>query len=665
MAGISSLGLGSGIDIRSIVDGLVAAERQPQDFQLTKRESDIQAKLSSFGVFKSGLSDFRASLAGLRDSAKFLSLKATTSDSSVISASVSSNADVGKFNLESKQLAQAHSLVSAGFADANGTVGTGTLTIKFGQTDYDSDTDTYNGFTQNAEKGTLTLNLDASNNTLTGLRDAINDANAGVNASIVYDGEAYRLVLASEDTGRSNSMQIAVSDASLSGFEFDASATNMTQTQVAQDAVLSINGLDVTSSSNTFKNTLKGVTLDLAKAQPGQKISLDISQTSDGVVDAVQSFVDSYNELIGTVKQLSNYDPETKTGSTLLGDATLRTAMSQIRGVLGGVVSGLESSSFRTLVDLGLKTETDGSLKLDTSKLNAALKDDPEGVAAVFTQMGRPSNENVNFFSSTSDTQTGKYAVNITQAASQGALSGANNSISSLVVTAGVNDTFKIKVDGTSSASITLSAATYASADALAAEIQAKINGDASLKAKGVAVEVAFDSVNNRFLTSSKSYGTESNVEITESTASDIGLGVGAGVAGTDVAGTIDGISAEGNGQYLTSTNGLKLLINGNITGDLGNVNFSRGLIERLDHVLGGVLNAGGALAAKTDGLQKSLDLIDKERAKLDVKIADYESRLLSKFNAMDALLGQIQSTSSYLNQQLASLPYNNLSKNK
>lgn len=663
MAGISSLGLGSGIDIRSIVDGLVAAERQPQEFQLTKRESDIQAKLSSYGVFKSSLSDFRASLAGLRDSTKFMSLKATTSDSSVVAASVSSNADVGKFNLEAKQLAQAHSLVSAGFADANATLGTGTLTIKFGQTDYDPDTDTYNGFTQNAEKGTLTLNLDSTNNTLTGLRDAINNAKAGVTASIVYDGGAYRLILTSEDSGRANSMEISVSNASLAGFEFNASATNMTQTKAAQDAILSINGLDVTSSSNTFKNTLKGVTLDLVKAQPGQNISLEISQTSAGVVEAVQGFVDKYNELVASVKELSSYDAAAKKGTALLGDVTLRTAMSQIRSVLGGVVSGLEHSSFRTLVDLGLQSQADGSLELNTSKLNAALKNDPQGVAAVFTQIGRPSNEKVQFFSSTSATQAGKYAVNVTQAATQGVLTGANNSISSLTVTAGVNDTFKIKVDGFLSSNIVLSAGTYASGDALAAEIQAKINGDASLKSKGAAVTVAFDSTNNRFVISSKSYGAASNVEITESTGTDIGLGVAVGVAGTDVAGTIGGVTAEGKGQYLTSPSGLKLLIEGGASGDLGEVNFSRGLIERLDNVLGSLLSNSGLLSAKTEGLQKSLDLIEKERAKLDARIADYESKLLSKFNAMDALLGQIQSTGSFLSQQLASLPYNNLSK--
>lgn len=663
MAGISSLGLGSGIDIKSIVEGLVAAEQQPQAFQLTKQESGLQAKLSSFGVFKSGLSDFRASLAGLRDGAKFSSLKATSSDSSVIAASVSSNADVGKFNLESKQLAQAHGLVSAGYSDANATVGTGTLTIKFGATVYDLGSDTYTGFTQNADKGTLTLNLNAGNNTLTGMRDAINTADAGVTASIVYDGGAYRLVLASEDTGHANGMQISVSDLSLTGFEFNAAKTNMTQTQVAQDAVLSINGLDVTNSNNTFKNNLKGVTLNLAKAQPGQKINLDIARSTSDVVGALEGFVKSYNELNTSVKQLSSYDATTKTGSALLGDATLRTAMSQIQSDLGGVVNGLQGAAFRTLIDLGLKTEADGSLKLDSTRLNAAITSDPDGVAAVFTRIGLPSNDKVQFSASTNDTKTGNYAVNVTQSATQGMLAGANNSLSSLKVFAGVNDTFKIKIDGNLSTDIVLSAGNYANGDALAAEIQSKINGNASLKDKGAAVQVEFDGAKTRLVLTSKSYGATSGVEVTESNVT--GLAAAVGNAGTDVAGAIGGVAAEGSGQYLTSPSGLKLLIEGGAAGDLGNVSFSRGLIEKLDNVLSGLLNSKGTLAAKTEGLQKSLDLIGEERKRLDTKIADYEQRLLSKFNVMDALLGQIQSTGTFLGQQLASLPYNNLSKNK
>lgn len=665
MAGVSSLGLGSGIDIRSIVDGLVAAERKPQEFLLTKQESDIQAKLSSYGVFKSGLSSFRTSLAGLRDAGKFAALQAKTSQSDVISASVGSNAEIGHFNLESKQLAQAQSLVSAGFADANATVGTGTVTIKFGTTDYDPGTDAYNGFSQNPERGTLTLDLDASNNTLTGMRDAINEADAGVSASIIYDGSEYRLVLASENTGAANSMQISVGDPSLSQFEFNATATNMEQTQFAQDAILSINGLDVTSSTNTFKDTLKGVTLDLARAKPGETVSLDISRSTEGVVGALQDFVDSFNELASSVKELSRYNPATQSGSVLLGDATLRSGMSQIRSVMGSLVSGLEGTSIRTLVDLGITTQADGTLNFDSGKLTDALASDPEGVAAVFTQIGRPSNDNVTFFSNSDDTLTGNYSVNVTQAATQALLSGANGSVSSLSVNAGVNDTFRINVDGALSTEITLTAGVYANGDDLAKEIQAQINGNGSLKEQGAKVSVTYDSVNSRMLIASNSYGSASTMEITESTANDLGLSVAAGAAGNDVAGTIGGIEATGEGQYLTATNGLKLFIDGGVSGDLGTVNFSRGLMEKLDTVLGGLLDSDGSLTAKTEGLQKSLELIDDERLKLEDQIAQFEERLLSRFNAMDAMLGQIQSTGSFLSQQLATLPYNNLAKNK
>ncbi len=664
MAGIASLGLGSGIDIRSIVDGLVAAERQPQEFLLTRQESDIQAKLSSYGVFKSGLSSFRSSLSGLRDAGKFGALQAKVSDSDVIGASVSSNADVGHFNLESKQLAQAQSLVSFGFANADAVVGTGTLTIKFGTTDYDPATDTYNGFSQNAEKGTLTLTLDASNNTLTGMRDAINQADAGVNASIVYDGSAYRLVLASESTGAASSMQISVDDPSLSNFEFNATATNMEQTQVAKDAILSINGLDVTNATNTFQNTLKGVTLDLTQAQPGQAISLDITRSSDGVLGALQGFVDSFNELAATVNDLTAYDPATQTGSALLGDATLRSGMSQIRSVMGSLVSGLQGTSIRTLVDLGVTTQADGTLKFDSSKLTAALKSDPDGVAAVFTQIGIPSDDRVTFFSNTDATEIGNYSVNVTQAATQGLLSGANNSVASLVVSSGVNDTFKIKVDGVLSSDITLTAGTYANGDDLAKEIQAQINGNQNLKDQGSKVAVAYDSANNRLLITSESYGANSAVEITASSANDLGLAIATGVAGTDVAGTIGGVAAAGDGQYLTANNGLKLFIEGGVSGSLGTVNFSRGLMEKLDAVLGGLLDRDGALSAKTDGLNSSLTDINDERQKLNEKLAQYEERLLERFNAMDAILGQLQSTGSFLSQQLASLPYNNLSRN-
>ena len=284
--------------------------------------------------------------------------------------------------------------------------------------------------------------------------------------------------------------------------------------------------------------------------------------------------------------------------------------------------------------------------------------------AAVFTEIGRPNNDNVSFLSNTSETPAGKYSINVTQAATQGSLVGANNSISSLIVNSGINDTFTIKVDGTVSSNITLTAGTYANEDELATEIQAQINGNDLLRNQSAKVSVTFDSANNKFLIDSQSYGDSSTVEITQSTGAGLGLSVAAGTAGTNVAGTINGVGATGDGQFLTATNGLKLLIEGNVTGDLGAVNFSRGLMESLDTVLGGLLDSTGSLKSKTEGLQKSLDSISDERLTLADRMEKLEARLLSKFNAMDGILGQIQNTGAFLTQQLASLPFNNLRNN-
>ncbi len=227
------------------------------------------------------------------------------------------------------------------------------------------------------------------------------------------------------------------------------------------------------------------------------------------------------------------------------------------------------------------------------------------------------------------------------------------------------SETFKIQIDGSLSGQIVLTAGTYNSGDDLAAEIQSRINGDSALKSAGAKVQVDFDSANNRMVMTSQTFGAESSVAITESNAAALGLNVATGTAGTDVAGTIDGAAAEGEGQYLTAANGLKLRIEGGLSGALGMISFSRGLMEKLDNVLGGLLGGDGILEAKTEGLKKTLDEITEQRADLDDKMAKLEARLLSKFNAMDAMLGQFQATGAFLTQQLNSLPYNNLSKEK
>ncbi|QSA95860.1 flagellar filament capping protein FliD [Methylococcus sp. EFPC2] len=662
---ISSMGLGSGIDINSLVTNLVNAEQAPVTQKLNKREAADQAKLTAFGTIKGALADFRSSLAGLSKLGNTNQRTATSSDTSSVTVTADSNADLGNYRLEVKQLAQGHAVASTPFATVNAPVGTGTLTIKLGT----YQTEPSPTFVQNPDKGTLSLTIDSSNNTLSGIRDAINKADAGISAAIVYNGSGYQLVLNSEDGGVKNAMQIT----GIAGLQYTSGTVagdTMTQTQAAKDAIVSINGLDVHSTSNTVSNALKGVTLNLLKAEaPNTQtlVNVDISQGSaDSFTKPLQDFVKSYNDLYAAVKSVASYNAATKTAGPLLGDSVVQGAMAMVRSQLTQPVSGL-TGSIRSLVDIGLRTQADGTLSLDTTKLKQAVSTDRDSVAAVFAVLGRPGNTGVQYTDATSATKTGSYAVNVTHAATQGFLTG--NALAApfpLVLTGAGNDnTFSISVDGVNSDPIALTPNTYANGDALATEIQARINGDSKLRTANVSVSVALDAGNHLVITS-KSFGSSSNVSVTQANSA-LGLTVGSGsTAGSDIAGTIGGLEAEGKGQQLSAisgdASGLKLLIGDNTAGDKGAVSFSRGLTERLDKALGSILNTNGSVSARLNGLQKDLDRIQSDRDKLAERMSQLQRRLIKQFTAMDSLVGQLQSTGSYLAQQLSNLPNSNSS---
>ncbi|MDP1665056.1 MAG: flagellar filament capping protein FliD [Methylobacter sp.] len=662
MAGITSTGLGSGIDIKSLVSSLVSAEQVPVTKRLDKQEATLTAQISSYGSLKSAMSSFQTSLSGLKYASAFQKISATSSDTAIITTSAGSNADVASYNLEVKQLAKSQTLASSSFSSATSTVGTGTLTIKFGTTAYDIDNNP-TGFTQDGNQGTLSLTVDSSNNTLAGLSLAINQAKAGITASVVTDNSGSRLVLSSTKTGQNSSMEISVTNdadtsntdnAGLSKLAYNAAAANMVQPQAAQDAILAINGLDITSSSNTVDTALKGLKLNLLQAQPGKIVTVSTSQNNDDIVTAVNSFVKGFNDLVSTVTPLTTYNTTTRKGGLLQGDPTLGSAMASLRYELGNMISGLNGSA-KSLADIGISTQRDGTLALDSTRLNSQLASNRPGVTGVFAAFGNPSNSNVLFLSNTADTKAGQYAVDITQIATQGVLNGA--APSSLTIGAG-NDTFSIKVDGTQSGSIALTQKTYASYAELATEIQSRINGDSALKAKGLSVGVAYDTDNNRMIFTSKSYGASSQLQITANTTNTLGLSVSTGTAGFDITGTIGGLAATGKGQILTSTagnsTGLKLLIEGTTTGSKGTIDFSRGLIERLDKVMTGALSKTGTFTNRTNGLQKNIDQITKQRTELADRMSSLEERLYKRFNRMDAMLGRMQSTASYLTQQFA-----------
>jgi flagellar hook-associated protein 2 len=666
---VAAAGIGSGLDIDGLVTSLVAAERVPQENRLLQREATLTSELSAFGRLQGALAGLQSSVSTLTQQSTFNQRSASSSNAAAISVSATADATAGSYNVTVDQLAQAQSLASGSFTSLTDSVGEGTLTFRFGTTDYTADPATYNGFTVNGDRASASITIDSSNNTLQGLRDAINNADVGAVAAIVNDGSGYRLLLSSDQTGADNSIEIQVDDsgdanntddAGLSRLAFNASAANLQQTVAAQDAAFSINGLSLSSDRNSVANVIDGVSLTL-RDTTDSAATVSISENTGAVRSAIEGFVTAYNGFVTTANNLTAFNAETGAAGALQGDFTARSVINQVRSALSASADGFDGP-FSTLAELGITTQSDGTLSINDSTLNAALNDNFESVAGVFAQVGSIADSNVQFEGASADTQVGSYAVNITQLATQGELLGApmtDPGMSPLVID-GSNNTFSLSVDGIASGTISITQGTYSSAAELTAEIQSRINGDSALAGAGVSVSVAF-TAGNAIQINSNRYGSESNVAITTANAA-LGLSVASGTAGQNVAGTIGGVAATGNGQLLTaadgsSADGVRLTITGGPLGARGDLQVSSGIGISLNGLLDGLLQSNGLLDLRTDGLQSGVDRIADDRDALDRRLEALESRYRSQFNALDTLLANIQSTSSFLTQQLANIP--------
>lgn len=390
---ITSQGVGSNINIAGIVQELMQIERAPLN-RLIEQRNSFDAKISALGSIKSSLSTLQSSLAGLTSGSSFLASSAESSDTTKVKATGTSGAVAGNYSIEVSQLAQSQKLVAAGQADTATAIGSGTLTIDLGTISggtFDEPTGKYTGagFTSNGS-GPFDITIDSSNNTLAGIRDAINDADIGVKATIVNDGDAanpYRLVLSSENSGADQSVKISVSgDAALSDLlSHDPAGTqNLSETVTAQDANFSVDGIDITKSSNTVTDVIDGVTLNLAAATGGTPVNLSVSHDTDTAATAVEDFVKAYNDLMSEIKKQIDSGYESGEPGALASDSATRSILNYIRNELNTEPSGI-TGSYANLSSIGVSFQTDGTLALDKSKLTAAIEDDRTNVADLFS----------------------------------------------------------------------------------------------------------------------------------------------------------------------------------------------------------------------------------------------------------------------------------------
>ena len=530
------------------------------------------------------------------------------------------------------------------------------------------------GFTADPDRTSGNITIDANNNTLQGIADAINKGNFGVTASLVSDGSSdpnatpNHLVLTSTQTGASSTIKITLGGAdgnppdpalvSLLGYD-PGGTQNLTQKSAGQDTLATVNGIAVTSNDTTISGAVKGVSISVVK--PGTS-NVNVAKDTSTLTTNVNAFVKAYNDLSAQITALNGYDADSKKGGPLLGDSTVLNLQAGLRSQLSQQITGLKGS-LTNLSQIGISFQKDGTLTLDSSKFNQALTSNFNDIAGLFAAVGKTSDSNISFVSAGSASQAGDYAISISTLASQGTLTSSAPVAASTTIDSDTTWTVKLNNSDSanSTATITIPAGTYTPSQ-LATMLQSNINGASAFSNAGYTVSATLNDDGTLKLTSSK-YGSQSNVSLVDQTGTSVASIFGAGTTtnGVDVAGSIGGFSATGDGQYLTGaagapTAGLKVQIQGDTTGSRGDISFSQGYAYQLNNFTSNYLGSNGYITGKTKGLNASVQDIAKQRDELSARLTDVEARYRAQYTALDTSISSLNSTASFLTQQFAAM---------
>lgn len=360
---LTSMGVGSGLDVATLVSQLVAAKKAPQQNQITSQAASANTQLSALGQINAALSALQSAMASISDGSAFSAHSVTSSDTDVLNATATGTAVAGSYKIEVTQLASALKASSGAFTDSSTQIGTGTLTITVGGQ-------------------AMNLSVDGSHGSLASIRDAINNAsdNPGVSATIVNGTDGAHLVLSGTRTGAANGFTVSSSggDGGLAALNYDPAASSgngLSVINAASDALYTIDGLAANSAGNSISTAIDGLTLNLSTLGTS---TVSVANDPSKATSALTNLVNTYNSFVGIYQNLTKYDATTKTAGAMIGDATLNGINSTLSRIIGGSANGA------TLSSIGISLQVDGTLKLDNDKLSAALGDGGKQVSDLF-----------------------------------------------------------------------------------------------------------------------------------------------------------------------------------------------------------------------------------------------------------------------------------------
>ena len=377
---ISIGGLASGLDTNGMIEQMLAIQQQPIT-RLQEETSAYEVELTTYGSMQGLLESLQSAVEAMDTEGELASYTATSGDTDLFSVSADDDAVAGDYTVTVQQMAKAHKLTSSAFSEEEA-VGEGTIHLKVGT----------------ADATDIAISAD---DTIEDVADAINEADVGVTAAVVFDGTNYFLTLAAEETGEDNVINLTVTEAGtasgdpensdttgLSRLVYDQGiTTNMSNTQSSADAIITVDGVsNIKRSSNVIDDVLQGVTLTLKSAPdaPDNETTLTVSSNASAVKSKINSFVNAYNKVAIFITEAQKYNADTEVAGILMGDATTNSIRNRLENMVTGVVSG--TGDFTHLSDIGITLDSEGQLEVDDDILDAALDDNFDEVLQFFTQ---------------------------------------------------------------------------------------------------------------------------------------------------------------------------------------------------------------------------------------------------------------------------------------
>ena len=413
---LSNLGIGSGINTTELIKALVDADTAPQKENLDNLEEKTKDKISTFGILKSNLLDFKNILKDIESQQEygFIGNSSDTTVATLTASGSKAGSDINS-SLTVTTLASRHTLTGPSLASPSSTVGQRNITINFGTWSADPTAGGGQSFTSNGQSQ-ISVSATAST-TLTDLRDAINNAatdsdNDGtkdVLASIIYDGSNYMLMLKSE-SGASNEMKVTDSHAT-PAYAYDTTdGAQLTQRVAGVNSAFTVDGISMSRTSNSVDDLFDGFTLDLKKTT-SSAVRISSSVDLDGVSDLLTGYVDTYNQVMLNLTAMGANDPvDPENDGVLIGDSTLREIRSELREMSSTAIKGYEGGPYY-LSYLGVSTNRDGTLAFDKGQMETQFKSKPETVRAFFTNNYATSNSNITIAAfDFTNTKPGTYA---------------------------------------------------------------------------------------------------------------------------------------------------------------------------------------------------------------------------------------------------------------